>query len=92
MKPISSNPEDVIEQASARVEELAAHVDCMTEAQVSYLSGVKPGTLLSWRKRGEGPPWVRLGLEVLYPKSTLREYLEQQARASTQHARVEVSL
>ena len=32
-------------------------------------------TVMRWRERGEGPPFVRLGKTVLYRKAAIREWL-----------------
>ena len=39
----------------------------LTPKEVSSRLGVTVQTLLLWRSRGEGPPWIRDGKLVLYP-------------------------
>ena len=37
---------------------------------------VKPQTMSSWRYRGVGPSYVRIGKLIFYKPSQLREYIE----------------
>lgn len=37
---------------------------------------VKPNTLVKWRQREEGPPWVKIGANVRYAEADLRAWLE----------------
>lgn len=36
---------------------------------------VKEGTLATWRSQGKGPPYVKSGRTVRYPRAGLRNYL-----------------
>lgn len=76
-----------VSEVDTRLAELAARIDCLTECDVAYLAGVKLGTLLVWRKRGEGPPWVRIGNEILYPRSPFQQHIERQASESAPTSR-----
>lgn len=40
-----------------------------------YLGGVSPRTLESWRLRGKGPAWVKVGDRVVYLVSDLDAFL-----------------
>lgn len=60
---------------------LAASVECMTEAELQLLAAVTPGTLESWRKRGQGPAYVRFGTRYLYPRAGVRAFIAERAKA-----------
>jgi len=42
---------------------------------VSALLGISTGTLRSWRERGEGPQWLRVGKLVKYDRSDVEAWL-----------------
>jgi len=44
-----------------------ASTDSYTVAHVSTACHVSARTLAAWRKSGEGPPWAKFGLVVIYP-------------------------
>lgn len=49
--------------------------------------GVSPSTLTSWRAKGLGPAWVRVGAKLVkYRADALEAYLEAATRASASHA------
>lgn len=64
-----------------RLRELAEAMDCLTEDEHLLLSGWAPETAKAKRKRGEGPPYVRHGLNYFYPRGPYAEYLKQNVRA-----------
>jgi len=45
-------------------------------------------TLRAWRRRREGPPWVKMGGSVLYPDNLdwLKAQIHQPVRSRRQHA------
>lgn len=47
------------------------------------LAGVKDTTLESWRKRGKGPAWTRVGNRVYYPRQAVADFLESRLRSAT---------
>ena len=57
------------------------------EAEAAYLGAVSVRTLQSWRMRGAGPRYLKLGRSlrapVRYTRRLLREYHERQIRCST---------
>jgi hypothetical protein len=53
-----------------------AFADHYTEAEFSEISGVARRTLQLWRQRRYGPPFVKLGRTVLYPRAGWRAWLE----------------
>lgn len=65
----------------ARLRQLAQSLDCLTEDEHLLLSGWSPETAKSKRKRGEGPPYVRHGLNYFYPREPYADYLKRNVRA-----------
>lgn len=63
-----------------RLAALAERVDCFTEADLTFLVGVEPGTPAAWRKRGIGPSYVRAGRRFFYPRTAVAEWLEGRVR------------
>ena len=41
-------------------------------------------TLRSWRKRGEGPPWIKVGHLVRYEVEAVRAWLVANTRATSE--------
>ena len=58
----------------------------MTEKQVAAMIGLSVVTLQSWRIKGEGPTFYKLGDrpkgKVLYKESDIQEWLESCSRDS----------
>lgn len=90
--------EQLAEAIAARVaERIAVHAPPSTatpqpqfldEGAVEARFRLKRRTLQSWRLRGGGPPWVRVGRRVLYPVDGVEEFLGQRPHArSTRAAR-----
>ena len=67
---------------SGRLRELAQSLDCLTEDEHLLLSGWAPATAEAKRKRGEGPPYIRHGLNYFYPRQQYAQYLQQRVRAT----------
>ena len=51
-----------------------------TPVRVSALTGYSTMTLAIWRTRGEGPPYVRIGRTIRYPRDKLIGWLNERAR------------
>ena len=52
--------------------------------QAASVLGLQPGTLETWRWRGDGPPHVRLSARaVRYRRADLDVFIQQQTRRST---------
>lgn len=49
----------------------------LTPKQVAAEVAVTEETLLSWRKKGLGPPFIRRGQRILYPKLAYTEWYEK---------------
>ena len=49
--------------------------DLLTERQAAELLTVSSRTLQSWRSDGLGPPFVRVGRSVRYPRKELLDWL-----------------
>jgi hypothetical protein len=51
-------------------------VTFLTEAEMvsRYRDRVSAGTLKNWRSQRRGPPFVKVGRQVLYPLSGLEEW------------------
>ncbi|AWY43769.1 hypothetical protein DKY63_29160 [Pseudomonas putida] len=56
-------------------ENIARALGFLTASELAILAGVKESTLEAWRKRSEGPTYVRLGNEPLYPLEGVRDFL-----------------
>ncbi len=52
----------------------------MVESQVAHVLRVSATTLAAYRRRGIGPPWVRVGGKVLYSEDELRAWIREQSR------------
>ena len=56
---------------------MSAKNEFITGPEAAELLRVTQQTLYLWRKRGEGPPWARVGpRRVTYRRSRLLEYVE----------------
>ena len=69
----------------ARFEDLWLRI--VTEVQAAEILQVSTRTLQSWRYRGEGPPYFRMGRLVRYRLSDLAEWLDDQRPADEREGR-----
>lgn len=60
-----------------------AGIYLLSETQTAELLGLSIRTLQSWRLRGGGPPFAKVGRAVRYRRSDLELWLEQRLRVST---------
>jgi hypothetical protein len=60
----------------ARVRALADDLGCLTEDDFMLLAKVTPSTAEAWRKRRQGPDYIRIGNRVLYPRAAVAKHLE----------------
>ena len=72
-----------------RVQALAQALDCWTEEDLQALAGITPTTAESWRKRGTGPAYAILGNRVLYPRTSVAEFLRTRVRERSKTHAVE---
>jgi hypothetical protein len=68
------------QHTAERAQALAASLDCLTEQDLCDLFKITPSTAENWRKRGLGPAFTRAGNRVLYPRSSVADFLKQQLR------------
>jgi predicted site-specific integrase-resolvase len=52
----------------------------LNEKQAAEILGTVSATLRTWRCRGKGPAYVRLGDAIRYAPQALREYIEARTR------------
>ncbi len=53
-------------------------------AQVAEILGQQPATLATWRRKGGGPPFIRLSaIVVRYPADELDRWLAERTATST---------
>jgi predicted site-specific integrase-resolvase len=50
----------------------------LSPAEAAELLRVEPRTLETWRYRGQGPTYVKIGGRVWYPKHELEAYIDAQ--------------
>lgn len=50
-------------------------VKLLTDRDVAAVTGAARSTLAKMRLRGDGPPFVRVGVSVRYPEDALREWM-----------------
>lgn len=58
----------------------------LTEREAAKFLGLSHRTLQTWRQKGWGPPFLKLGFSVRYHKQDLQNFMEQcKRRHTTQH-------
>lgn len=55
-------------------------VEYLTTVEVARYLGMHPGSVSNWRLWDEGPPFVRFGRLVRYPKSALMDWAMREGR------------
>ena len=70
---------------AARVREMADALGYFTEEDFRTLAGATPLTVEAWRKRGQGPDYVRLGRRFFYPRESVRAFLQKSTRQRHSH-------
>ncbi|KGQ17869.1 hypothetical protein LF41_1723 [Lysobacter dokdonensis DS-58] len=63
-----------------RIRKMADSLDCLLEEDFRMLAGATQSTVEAWRKRGQGPAYIRLGNRVLYPREAVAEHLRSITR------------
>ena len=59
---------------------IAEKLGLITEEDWILLSGATEGTVEAWRKRGQGPEYVRIGNRVYYPETLLQQHIDRLLR------------
>jgi hypothetical protein len=65
---------------SERLRALADSLDCLTEQDFQLLTGATAGTIEAWRKRRQGPDYIRLGNNYFYPRLGIAEHMRKLTR------------
>lgn len=65
---------------SHRAQILAEALDYLTEHDLCALCSITPATAEAWRKRKRGPAYALVGNRVLYPKTSVRAFVDSQVR------------
>ena len=55
----------------------------LNERQVAEITGMSVRSLQTWRLRGGGPPYVKLGTAVRYRRGDIHAWLQCNLRSST---------
>jgi hypothetical protein len=63
--------------ANQRIRELADSLGYVPDSDVLLMTEWSPATLEAYRKRGDGPPYVRFGARYYYPRQQLADYLAE---------------
>ncbi len=66
---------------------LAHSLDCLVPDELSTLTGWSSSTLETYRKRGKGPAFIKVGKHYLYPRSAISEFLAENLRIHTSAAK-----
>src|SRR5262245_41845490 len=57
-------------------------VDLITPEQTAAIIGQAVPTLASWRSRGQGPPYIKLGREIFYKADSLKLWINSRERTN----------
>lgn len=57
--------------------------ESLREREAAIILGLAPNTLAHWRISGAGPPFVKLGRSVRYPRDLLLAWRDKRIRRST---------
>lgn len=63
-----------------RLRALADRLDCLTEEDFQLLADATPGTVEAWRKRNQGPSYIRLGNRYFYPRTAVADFMQSRTR------------
>ena len=70
-------------QEIERVRQMAERLDCFVEEDFQLLALATGNTVEAWRKRGQGPAYIRLGNRYLYPRKAVSKYLDSITKERT---------
>lgn len=57
--------------------------EAVTTTEAGRIVGFPPSTLSTWRSRGGGPPFLKIGAAVRYQRRALFEWLAARQRTNT---------
>jgi len=57
--------------------------DLLTTDEVAEILGVKPHNLRTWKFRGQGPLWSKIGQTVVYRREDVEAYLNERRSTAT---------
>lgn len=66
-----------------RVRQMADSLDCLIEEDFQLLARATASTVEAWRKRGQGPAYLRIGNRVMYPRKAIAKYLDSITKERT---------
>lgn len=66
-----------------RVRHMAERLDCFVEEDFQLLAKATENTVEAWRKRGQGPAYIRFGNRYLYPCKAVAKYLDSITKERT---------
>lgn len=73
------------------IEHPMVHLELLLESEAAEIMRSSPRTLQSWRARGEGPKFIKLGrgirAKVAYRRADIDAWIEAGLRASTAERR-----
>lgn len=72
--------ENTTPEETSRLRKLADSLQCITDDDLQLLADVTPSTAEAWRKRGQGPAFIRIGNRVLYPIESIASFMESRRR------------
>ncbi|MGI4776609.1 MAG: helix-turn-helix transcriptional regulator [Janthinobacterium lividum] len=79
---MSTTPAPLGERELDRLRAMADGLDCLTEHDLVLLAGITTSTAESWRRRGTGPSYVRIGNRIFYQRKAVAQYMEDRVRDS----------
>ncbi len=59
----------------------------LSAKDVARVTGNSPITLARWRRQGDGPPFVKLGRKLWYPREPLEHWIKAREARSTAQCR-----
>lgn len=62
-------------------------MDFMTTKELAELLRIPAGSLNNWRTRGGGPPFLKFGQRVLYPREEVMKFIKENVHENTAQAR-----
>jgi len=57
-------------------------MELLEPVKVAQMLGISTSSLEKWRRRGEGPPFARVGRQIRYPCAALEKWVASQTQSS----------